>query len=266
MSMSVKIPKIIHYVWVGPRPFPDDARAHLAAWKRLLPDYGFMAWTEANIDFSPRFLQGAYAVGAYNRVANYVRMAALARYGGVYLDHDVELLKPLDPFLGDGCFAGFQTMDANATDIVNVAVMGAAPGHPLILRALDALNAMDGGKDVGSGSGPGLFSRVLRELGPVAPQAEPLRFHDATLYPPRYFYPYEWFDEFSPDCVTADTVAIHRWAHTWKPDPTRWARLQRKAIRGLARLSAPAMAAWRRARNLRLRSLADVPQGLGATA
>src|SRR5687768_11037639 len=96
------IPKIIHYVWVGPAPFPDDALERVEAWRRLSPDYEFKLWHEGTIDFTPRFIRQAYGVGAYNRVANYARFAALERFGGIYMDHDVELLKSFDPMLGDG--------------------------------------------------------------------------------------------------------------------------------------------------------------------
>lgn len=246
------IPKIIHYVWVGPAPFPEDAQARVETWRRMLPDYRFMLWDEDSIDFGPRFIQQAYGVGAYNRVANYARFAALDKFGGVYMDHDVELLKSFDPMLKDGFFAGFQTLDGSATDIVNTAIMGAEAGHPLTRRIIAALDAMNGADEVGSGTGPGLLSRVLREDGDPQPNAKPYVYQGVKLYPPRYFYPYEWFDEFDPACVTPDTVAIHYWAGLWKHKKPG-ARLERR-LRRLATRVVPGMsAAYARAANLRKR-------------
>lgn len=248
------IPKIIHYVWVGPKPFPADAQLRVNGWKRLLPDYDFKLWDEGNIDFAQLFVCQAYGVGTYNRVANYVRMAALERFGGIYLDHDIELVKSFDPMLGDGFFAGFQTMDATAKDIVNNAVIGAEPGHHIPRRVLAALSAMSGAAEVGSGTGPGMLSKVLREAGDPAPQAEPLAWDGATLYPPRYFYPYEWTEEFDPSCVRPDTVAIHYWAATWKQKPSRLQAVRRKLQRLFTALNPRPAAAWARARSLRLRA------------
>lgn len=252
------IPKIVHYVWVGPSPFPQDAQQRVATWRRLLPDYQFMFWHEGTIDFTPRFIQQAYGVGAYNRVANYARFAALERFGGIYMDHDVELLKPFGPMLNDEFFAGFQTLDGEATDIVNTAVMGAAPGHPLTRTVLAALDAMNGADEVGSGTGPGLFSRLLREQGTPVPKTEPYDFQGVRLYPPRYFYPYEWFEDFDPACVTPDTVAIHHWAGLWKKTPSQAMQLQRKLRRLATRISPGVSAAYARAANLRKRTGATI--------
>ena len=41
----------------------------------------------------------AYAAGKYAFVTDYVRLYALKTEGGVYMDTDVEILKPLDRFL-----------------------------------------------------------------------------------------------------------------------------------------------------------------------
>ena len=249
------IPKLVHYIWVGPKPFPEDAVERVEAWRRLLPDYQFMFWTEANIDFSPRFLRQAYGVRAYNRVANYARMAALATYGGIYMDHDVELLQSFDPLLGEACFAGFQTADGTAVDIVNNAIVGAEPGHPFILRVLAALNAMNGAHEVGSGTGPGLLSKLLREMGDPQPSPEPLAFHGVTLFPPRYFYPYEWFAPFEPACITPDTIAVHHWAHTWKRSQRMLDVAKLRAWRAAAKFSPYAASTVMRLRNMRQRGL-----------
>lgn len=42
------IPKIIHYCWFGPRPFPKKAKLCLDSWKKYLPDYEVMFWNESN--------------------------------------------------------------------------------------------------------------------------------------------------------------------------------------------------------------------------
>jgi mannosyltransferase OCH1-like enzyme len=250
------IPKLVHYIWVGPNPYPEDARQRVEDWKRLLPEYRFMLWSEENIDFSPMFVRQAYGVRAYNRVANYARMAALEKFGGIYMDHDVELLKPFDPLLRDACFAGFQTMNPAALDQVNNAVFGAEPGHPFVRRILDAMDAMDGTREVGSGTGPALISRLLREAGTLILRQEPTVVAGVTLYPPRYFYPYSWLEAFDPACVTSDTVAIHRWAHTWKRRDKLVDFLKLKAWRLMTRLSPDLSAAYQRKHSLRKRAAA----------
>jgi mannosyltransferase OCH1-like enzyme len=242
------IPKIIHYVWVGPRNFPKEAAAHVDEWKVLHPDWEFMFWDERNIDFSPRFMRQASGVRAYNRVCNYARLAALRRYGGFYLDHDVKLLKTLDSLRDNAGVLGFQT-EKDEFDLVNNAVFGAVPDHPFVCRALAELDKLDGGFDWGSKTGPGHVSRLLRESDQISPRPEPYVASGMTLYPPRYFYPYPWNKAFTPDCITPDTYAVHFWEHSWKGRRTLVHRLKKRARRILTLISPDLMSGYVRARD-----------------
>lgn len=249
----MSIPKIIHYVWVGPKPLPEEAERFILGWRALMPDYQIMRWDEGNIDFSPSFIRQAYGVRAYNRVANYARLAALRDHGGFYLDHDIELLKPLDSLRQDECLVGFQTLKPDARDVVNNAVIGAAPNHPFVRNALAAMDALDGGMDLGSRTGPGLLSKLLRESGPVTPGQTPIVHGGVTLYPPRFFYPYEWQSDFTPDCITPDTIAVHHWDHTWRGKPGIRARVRKALLRRLTLLSPALSVSFARWSNARAR-------------
>lgn len=159
------IPKTIHYVWVGPKPLPEADRQRVDAWRHMLPDWQIVAWDNDKVDYSSSFVRQAYSVRAWNRVSDYTRMDALARFGGVYLDTDVDLIKSLDPLLSLKAFLGFQTDDMNSiTDPVNGAVFGSEPGHwlPTSIRSFFN-NELDGRTDIGAFSGPGLISKFLRE-------------------------------------------------------------------------------------------------------
>jgi hypothetical protein len=147
-------------------------------------------------------------------------------------------------------------MNPAALDQVNTAVLGAEPGHPFIRRLRATMHAMDGTHEVGSGTGPRLISRLLREAGELIPQQEPTVLAGVTLYPPRYFYPYEWFEAFDPACVTTDTVAIHRWAHTWKRRDKLVDHLKLKVWQLMTRLSPNLSVAYQRKRSLRKRAAA----------
>lgn len=93
------IPKIIHYVWFGGKPYPAKIQKCIDSWMEHLPDYQFIRWDESNFDVnSHEFTREAFSQKMWAFVSDYVRIAALARYGGWYLDTDVELFKSLDPF------------------------------------------------------------------------------------------------------------------------------------------------------------------------
>lgn len=76
---------------------PTKVLRCINSWKKFLPDYQFILWNEKifSIENSCRFVREAYNMGHYAFVADYVRFYALYNYGGIYLDTDVEFLKPI---------------------------------------------------------------------------------------------------------------------------------------------------------------------------
>lgn len=93
------IPKIIHYCWFGNKPIPTEQVEFIDEWKLLHPDYKFKCWSEKDIEInSYPFAKEAYEAGKLAFVADFVRVYAICREGGIYLDTDVKLLSTLEPF------------------------------------------------------------------------------------------------------------------------------------------------------------------------
>jgi len=230
------IPKIIHYVWVGPKPLPEEDRRRVEQWRTVLPDWDFRFWNNDTVNFGSRYLAQAYSVRAWNRVSDYTRMDALTRFGGIYLDTDMDLHRPFDPLLDQPAFLGFQMGDERPDVMVNGAVFATEPGHWLpagIKHVFDT--QLDGRTNIGAYAGPGLITKVLRDNGLKGYSDEVVHVRDVAVYPKRYFYPYSWLEEYSPDVVTPDTFAVHRWAETWVPkNPSFGTRLRRLWTRQLA--------------------------------
>lgn len=113
------IPKVIHWCWFGRNPLPDDVKRYIASWKKYLPDYEIKCWNEGNFDVnSCEYVQEAYSKKKYAFVSDYVRLYALVNYGGIYMDSNVEVVKPLDPFLSHKAFSGFQDENTIPTGII----------------------------------------------------------------------------------------------------------------------------------------------------
>lgn len=104
------IPKIIHYCWFGKNPMPKHLISYMATWKQQMPDWDIHAWDETsfNIADAPIYVQQAYEARKYAFVSDYVRLWALEQFGGVYLDTDVEVVKPFEPLLNDVAFCGLE--------------------------------------------------------------------------------------------------------------------------------------------------------------
>ena len=103
------IPKIIHYVWLGHGEMSDKIKACIESWKKELPDYQIMEWNEENFDINyNEFTKRSYELKQYAFTSDVIRLYALYKYGGIYLDTDVFVYKSLDEFLTDEAFTGFE--------------------------------------------------------------------------------------------------------------------------------------------------------------
>ena len=104
------IPKIIHCVWFGQNEFSEKEKKCIESWKKYLPEYEIMVWNEKNFDLNQnKYVKEAYILKKYAFVSDYVRLWALYHYGGIYMDTDVEVVKPFDDFLNKSVFLCFET-------------------------------------------------------------------------------------------------------------------------------------------------------------
>lgn len=108
LPVGEKIPKVIHYFWVGGGEMPAVCQSCINSWKIHCPDYEIICWNESNYDFGRTpYMRQAYDAGQWAFAVDYARLDVLYRCGGVYLDTDVELLRPLDSLLGLDAFVGY---------------------------------------------------------------------------------------------------------------------------------------------------------------
>lgn len=124
------IPKHLHYVWMGGKPKPFYLRQCIRTFHQK--GYEVSEWNETNFDIqSHPFLRDAYGKKQWAFVSDFVRMAVIYKYGGIYLDTDVVVVSSLDSLLVHDCFVGFENDHSPFT-----AVFGAIAGHPFIKDAL----------------------------------------------------------------------------------------------------------------------------------
>ena len=131
--------------------------------------------------------------------ADLVRLEALWHHGGIYLDADVELLRPLDDLLDGPPFAAWE----DDRQLCN-AVMGAPPKHPAIAHALRILER-----------------EVKLGRPPVGPRALTSAWHsrpDVRLLPRESFYPYGYWEKWRAGedfSKVEGCYGVHHWAATW---------------------------------------------------
>ena len=153
------IPKIIHYCWFGRGEMPELVQTCITSWHTYMPTWQFRLWSEDTIaqvlckptsdsslkgreehtslqsslnwlDYMPRYVREAYEAKKYAFVSDYVRLWALEREGGLYMDVDFEVYKPFDDLMEQyTAFAGYEGSKKNP---VMMGVLAAAPHHPWI--------------------------------------------------------------------------------------------------------------------------------------
>jgi len=135
------------------------------------------------------------------QLAGLVRLEAVYRWGGVYLDADVRPLRSFEPLLEHSCFVGWEDHRWLCD-----AVFGAEAGHPAILAALDQAMAMDFNAGPGA-TGPQNLTHALTAR------------NDVTTLPVEALYPCSYLDKAACEDITAEThpesYCVHMWSGSW---------------------------------------------------
>lgn len=114
----MSIPKVIYYCWFGKGKLPSLAEKCIDSWKKHCPDYTVVCINEDNFDISQNtYAQQAYDAQKWAFVSDYARLKVLYDEGGIYLDTDVELLKPLDSLIESHGYMGFDDHGLVATGL-----------------------------------------------------------------------------------------------------------------------------------------------------
>ena len=212
------IPKIIHYCWLSKDPYPEKIKTCIASWKKHLPDYEFMLWNFDRFDKkSSLWVKQAFDAKKYAFAADYIRLYALYNYGGIYLDTDVEVLKPFDDLLNQPYFLGKE----NSENIIEAATVGAEKGCLWIGECLKYYEGRKFEYTFGKYDTkplPAIIRDIITEkyeLKQINGKDE-IHRDEKNVYvlPVDYFSPKKWDDPTILD-ITKNTYSIHHFAKTW---------------------------------------------------
>lgn len=230
----MSIPKILHYCWFGGKPKPPLAEKCIRSWRKFCPDFEIREWNESNFDLEqvPAYVRQAYEAGRWAFVTDYVRLRALTEVGGVYLDTDVEIVRPLEPFLKHEAFAGFEHLER-----VQTGVLACRKGFPLFQEFLAYYDTAvfrrpDGSMD--TTTNVEILTGICRKKGLV--------FNDTfqvvdglAVYPREVFCPVD-YDTMKLK-KTRKTVTIHWFSGSWQTqedlrileEERRWKRREQRS-------------------------------------
>jgi mannosyltransferase OCH1-like enzyme len=207
------IPKKIHYCWFGRNPKPKLAQKCIKSWKKYCKGYEIIEWNEDNFDISsaPLYVRQAYDAKKWAFVTDYVRLWAMTKYGGIYMDTDVEVIKPLDQFLKHRAFSGFE-------DHIHIptGIMACEKDFPLFREFLDfydTVSFMNPDGTYNQTTNVQIITDVCLKRGLI--QNNTLQEIDGfTLYPNDVFCPVNYYD--SRLYKTRNTATIHWFSGSWQ--------------------------------------------------
>lgn len=210
------IPKIIHYCWFGNNEKPESVKEYIKTWQRYCPDYKIIEWNEINFDVTQNsYCYGAYISKKWAFVTDYVRLKVLYDYGGIYMDADVEVIKPLDDLLVYEAVTGYEL-----DNMIPTGTMAASKNNEWIrflLKAYDNISFIreDGSLDLTSNVV--LITRLTKEHYHVNLTGDYIIFDNNIALLP---YDYLCAKSFKTGEVnkTNNTYTIHHFLGSWLPD------------------------------------------------
>lgn len=214
------IPKIIHYCWFGSKNIPAKEQSYIDGWKTMFPDYQIMFWNERtfDIDKSVAYVRQAYEAKKFAFVSDYVRMFALSKYGGIYFDTDVEVIKPIDDFLYDKFFIGFENKTMLGTGII-----GSEPNVWILNEMLDYYHGHDFIDSKGmpdTTTNVQILVNIMIKHGFIKENKEQM-IEGLHIYERDFFNPKK-LDEKEDDFRTSErTITIHHMAGSWLTERER---------------------------------------------
>lgn len=205
--------KVIHYCWFGGNPKSKVIERCIESWRTYFPDWEIKEWNESNFDVACNlYVQQAYTAKKWAFVADYCRFWALEKYGGIYFDTDVEVIRSFEKLLENEAFSGFETEEFIAPGLVLYAREVDNPIIKATREFYDQAKFLDENGQRIKLNVCGIFTRILKQYGFI-PNGQFQTCGGMVLYPQDYFCPFD--DATGLLHKTENTYSIHWYDKTW---------------------------------------------------
>lgn len=185
-----RIPRILHYVWLGGQPLTPVGQRCLQSWQKFLSGWEIRRWDESNSPVTHPFVKKMMLEKKYAFASDYIRLFALASAGGLYLDTDLELVQKPEPLLRASCVLAF--LSAQNRTSKNSAGMGffaATPGHPWVEELKQKYDRLEVAVMNTTLTTQSLRQRGLAMLDEQDASQDYWELGDIRIYHSDYFYP-----------------------------------------------------------------------------
>ncbi len=208
----MSIPKVIHYCWFGRGKMPSLAQKCIKSWQKYCPDYEIVCHNEDNFDISHnKYARQAYEAKKWAFVSDYVRLKVLYDQGGIYLDTDVEIIKPIDELVKESGFMGFDDNGVVSTGLG----FGCEKGNELVGALLADYDHIpfvleDGSFDMTPC--PDRNTKTMEKLGMDITNQNQV-FMGIHMLPEDYLCPMKYYT--GKKKITKNTYSIHHFCASW---------------------------------------------------
>lgn len=191
---------------------PELALRCIDSWHKFMPDWEYKLWNEDNFDIECNdYVREAYESKKYAFVTDYVRLFALYTEGGVYMDTDVEVLKPYDDLLS---LSGFTGYEGSKYLPPVTGTMASEAGGEWVKEQLDAYQGIHFVKEDGSLDTTTNTTRIaeIMRKGGFIQDGEKQVYKDMHIFPVDFFCPRQTTGEY---LLTKNTYCNHHFGGSW---------------------------------------------------
>lgn len=224
------IPKVIHYFWFGNKSIPAEDLRNIDTWKKYCPDCELRLWNEHNYEIPDiPYVREAYESKNWAHLSDYARLDVVYKFGGVYFDTDVELLRSIDELFELDAFVGFE----DGYHVNTGQGFGAKQGSEAIKAMLDVY------KNRHYCTGPSIYdmtpcpiinTEALINVG-LIPDNSRQKVLDMEIFPTDYFCPKDM--ETDKIKITNNTYGIHHFHASWYTPKMKRQQSRCKKIRSI---------------------------------
>jgi len=209
----MKIPKIIHHVWPGQDAFKYATIRN--GWLEVHPDFTMM-FHRNDCDFGSKVNQIVYdSCYTVTVKSDIIRLAALHKYGGIYVDTDMVCLKNLETLMDTPFLIGYEV---DTIQRLGLSLIGCHSDDPTIKKCLDLsiANVLAAKKEsVNKNSLTFCSIDAIQEI---------IKKDIADIKPQKYFYPltYSGRGDFHQE-IKNESYSVHLWMGM---EPDGWTKQQ----------------------------------------
>jgi mannosyltransferase OCH1-like enzyme len=213
---------MFHTFWGGP-PIPAEFLRFRDRWAELHPGWAVLVWSDETYqreimpartaDFYCDPTRWSPKSSVWQWRADLARYEILAKMGGVWIDADLEPLRPIDPIIEQaegGAFAARE--DARH---INNAFMGCEPDHPFLVDVLGGLpDRVTRNRHL----------RVNRSIGAGYLTVVAERHPGLLVLPRELIYPFSYTELHRRGEKFPDAFTVHHWNNRTQGEARRRAR------------------------------------------